>query len=354
MSLSYSRDQLLADQPFAERLRHGGRLLHGGLDAAGQYVPPRSAHRLAAIKGWREQLATAGHPIDVLGADVIPEDFFPSEEQAKVLLRNGARGAMARILTLIGLVEGFGNDGIKLMPPIDFSAHIVEPIDGTCLAHLHQGLLEAHGNDESGRGDECGHDQMWFAIRDAALDRPEILPEYFTNLPIAPPPGYEGPAQAAPDAMSVGSMMEPLMDGVDPFFELTIRGMATILVIELMAFRTFAWAGRVLSDSTCSVDPEFATSTIDHIRIDEEIHVDYLQTALAELSTLTVRRVDGGTLAGADLVRAACRSAVDNQTGDRFDRILAYRYAQIRSELLEREGGDKLIAEFDALGPVPA
>ncbi|MDP1818980.1 MAG: hypothetical protein Q8K58_03700 [Acidimicrobiales bacterium] len=354
MSLTYTRDQLLADPPFAQRLRHDGRLLHGGLDAAGQYLPPRSAHRLAAIRGWREQLAAAGHLTDVLGPEVIPDDFFPSEEQAKVLLRNGARGAMARILTLIGLVEGFGNDGIKLMPPIDFRDHLVEPIDGTCLAHLHAGLLEAHGNDESGRGEECGHDQMWFAIRDAALDRPEILPEYFTNLPIAPPPGYEGPAQAAPEAISVGSMMEPLLDGVDPFFELTIRGMATILVIELMAFRTFEWAARVLSDSACSVDPDFAISTIDHIRVDEEIHVDYLQTALAELSTLTVRKTDGSTLPGAELVAAACRSAVDNQTGDRFDRILAYRYAQIRTELLEREDGEQLIAEFDALGPVPA
>jgi hypothetical protein len=195
---------------------------------------------------------------------------------------------------------------------------------------------------------------MWFAIRDAALDRPEILPDYFTNLPIAPPPGYDGPAQASPDAISVGSMMEPLVDGIDPLFEVTIRGMATILVIELMAFRTFAWAGRVLSDSTCSVDPAFAASTIDHIRIDEEIHVNYLQTALAELSTLTIRKTDGTTLPGAELVMVACRSAVDNQTGDRFDRILAYRYAQIRRELLDREGGDQLIAEFDALGPVPA
>lgn len=354
MSLTYTRDQLLADPPFAQRLRHGGRLLHGGLDADGTYLPPRSAHRLAAIAGWRAQLAAAGHPTEVLGVEVIPEDFFPSEEQAKLLLRSGARGAMARILTLIGVVEGFGNDGIRLMPSIDLAAHLVEPIWGTCLAHLHEGLLEAHGNDEAGRGDECGHDQMWFAIRDAALDRPEILPDYFTNLPIAPPPGYQGPAQASPEAITVGSMMTPLVDGVDPLFELTIRGMATILVIELMAFRTFAWAVRVLSDSSCSADPQFATSTIDHIRVDEEIHVGYLQTALAELSTFTVKKADGTTIPGVELVTSACRAAVDAQTGDRFDRILAYRYGQIRSELLTHEDGEQLLAEFDGLGPIPA
>ncbi len=353
MSLTYTRAQLLADPPFAQRVRHGGRLFHGGLDADGGYLPPRSAHRLAAIAGWRSQLAAAGHPTEVLGAEVIPEDFFPSEEQAKLLLRNGARGATARILTLIGVVEGFGNDGIRLMPPIDLAAHVVEPIEGTCLAHLHGGLLEAHGNDESGRGDECGHDQMWFAIRDASLDRPEILPDYFTNLPIAPPPGYQGPAQAAPEAITVGSMVAPLIDGVDPLFELTIRGMATILVIELMAFRTFAWAARVLSDSSCSADPQFAAATIDRIRADEEIHVAYLQTALAELTTRTVKKADGTVVPGAELVTSACRAAVDVQTGDRFDRVLAYRYGQIRSELLEHDNGAQLLAEFDSLGPVP-
>ena len=59
-------------------------------------------------------------------------------------------------------------------------------------AHLFDGLLEAHGNDEAGRGPEAGHDQMWFAVRDAALADPPITIDMFENLPIAPPPGYEG------------------------------------------------------------------------------------------------------------------------------------------------------------------
>lgn len=354
MADTYTYEQLMADPDFADRIRHDGRLLHGGVDADGGYLPPRSRHRLTAIEGWREHLRAEGHAADVLGVEVMPDEFFPSEDQAKLLLRNGARGAMARILTLIGVVEGFGNDGIKLMPPIDLSDHIVESIDGTCLAHLHRGLFEAHGNDEAGRGDECGHDQMWFAVRDAALDRPEILPDYFTNLPIAPPPGYDGPAEAAPEAININSMMEPLVDGVDPMFELTIRGMATILVIELMAFRTFSWAETVLSDAACAVDPTFATRIIGHIRADEEIHVDYLQTALAELAVRSVVCTDGSTISGASLVQAACEAAVGAQTGDRFDRILAYRYGQVRDELATFADGDALLEEFDSLGPIPA
>ena len=56
---------------------------------------------------------------------------------------------------------------------------------------------------------------------------------------------------------------------------------------------------------------------------------------------------------GADLVSAACRTALDNQTGARFDRILDYRLAQVRAELAAHPDGDRLTAEFDALANEP-
>jgi hypothetical protein len=64
---------------------------------------------------------------------------------------------------------------------------------------------------------------------------------------------------------------------------------------------------------------------------------------------MTVRTTDGRTVPGVDLVVAASRAALDNQTGDRFDRILAYRLAQVRAELAAHPDGDRLTAEFDAL-----
>lgn len=72
MTVTYSREDLLADPPFARRLHHDGRLLHGGLDDEDRYLPPRSAHRLDAIHARREALSAAGHPVDVLGQEVIP------------------------------------------------------------------------------------------------------------------------------------------------------------------------------------------------------------------------------------------------------------------------------------------
>ena len=195
---------------------------------------------------------------------------------------------------------------------------------------------------------------MWFAVRDAALADPPITIDMFENLPIAPPPGYEGPARPSPEAITVGGMLDGLRDDVAPELQLLVRAMIQILVIELLAYHTFAWASEVLGDPECSHDAGFARDTIDHIRIDEDIHVAYLQCALAELATLTVRTVSGTTVPGADLVNAARRAALDNQTGDRFDRILAYRLAQVRSELAAHPDGARLTTEFDALAAKPA
>lgn len=352
--LRYTRAEILTNPDYSRRIERNGVLLHGGYGPDGAYLAPRSTHRIPAIAAWTDQLAATGHPTQVIDPDAVDHAFVPNAEQAKMLLRNGASGAMTRILTLIGVVEGFGNDGIKLIPAIDLQTHIVEPIADTCLGHLFGGLLEAHGNDEAGRDPEAGHDQMWFAVRDAALADPPITIDMFENLPIAPPPGYEGPAKPSPEAISVGGMLDGLRDDIAPELQLLVRAMVQILVIELLAYHTFAWASDVLGDAECSHDAGFARDTIDHIRIDEDIHVGYLQCALAELATLTVRTASGTTVPGADLVDTARRAALDTQTGDRFDRILAYRLAQVRAELAAHPEGDRLTAEFDALASTPA
>jgi hypothetical protein len=349
----FTRDEILTDPAYATRIERNGVRLHGGYDADGGYLPPRSTYRIPAIAAWTSQLAAAGHPTRVIEPTAVDRAFVPNTEQAKMLLRNGAAGAMTRILTLVGVVEGFGNDGIKLIPQVDLQALVVEPLDDSCLGHLFAGLLEAHGNDEAGRGDEAGHDQMWFAVRDAALADPPITIDMFENLPIAPPPGYAGPAKAAPEAITVGGMLAGLREDIAPELQLLVRAMVQILVIELLAYHTFAWASDVLGDPTCSADAEFARATIDHIRADEDIHVGYLQCALAELATMTVRTTDGGTTAGADLVDAASQVALDNQTGLRFERILDYRLAQVRAELAAHPDGERLTADFDALATQP-
>jgi hypothetical protein len=351
--LSYNRDELFAEHRYAQRIRRDGVLFHGGLDERGGYLSPRSLHRGGAIDAWTARLAAAGLPTKAMRFERQPQEFFPSVAQAKLLLRSGAHGAMTRILTLIGITEGFGNDGIRALPFVDFQSHFAESIDGTALAHLHGGLLEAHGADEAGREGEAGHDVMWYAIRDAALDHPAVTPDMYENLPIAPPPGYTGPARPAPEAMSAGDLIQRLFPQVDPLVEIELSVFAQILFIEIVAYDTFAWAREVLSDPACSAAPEFAPWMVDCIQQDEGLHVGYLQCALAEARARTMKTIDGGTIPGAQVVDAICAKIIRTQTGGRRERMLAYRMRQIRKELCERPEGERIVAEFERLGPVP-
>ncbi|MFU8815196.1 MAG: hypothetical protein ACNA7W_07615, partial [Pseudomonadales bacterium] len=138
-------------------------------------------------------------------------------------------------------------------------------MDGTCIAHLHRGLLVAHGQDEAGSDDEYGHDEMWFAIRDRALEDPTITDDMFENLPLAPPPGYQGKAKAAPEATSVGSVTR-LFEQIDPMVELTFLALARILHVEYGAYTTFKWAREVLADPDVSAAPEWAPAMVDNIQ----------------------------------------------------------------------------------------
>ncbi|QGG93993.1 cytochrome P450 [Actinomarinicola tropica] len=127
--LRYTRVELLTDPHHARRIERNGVLLHGGYSSDHTYLPPRSVHRVPTIDAWTAQLAAAGHPTRAIEADAVQRAFVPNTDQAKMLLRNGATGAMTRILTLIGVVEGFGSDGIKLIPPMDLTQFIVEPTE---------------------------------------------------------------------------------------------------------------------------------------------------------------------------------------------------------------------------------
>jgi hypothetical protein len=353
--LCFTREEILAEPVYARRHRYEGHTFHGGFDAQGTYLPPRSRFRVPAIEAWTRALAVAGAPTEVVSMREVDRVFFPNVAQAKLLLRHGATDAMTRMLTLIGVTEGFGNDGIRALPILDPSQLFVEPVSETCVGHLWNGLLEAHGNDEAGRADEAGHDEMWYAIRDASLGHPDIPADMFENLPIAPPPGYEGPAKPAPQALRVSSLATQLFPGqLDPLVEITLTALMQILVIELMAFSTFAWAREVLGDRDCSAAPEFAQGMIDCIQADEAIHVAYLQCALSETRARTLRTMSGETLAGAIVIDSIARKIVSENTGGRWQRMNHYRMGQIRRELESRPSGESILREFGSLGEVPA
>ncbi len=355
--LTYTRDELLAHHDYARKLTRKGRTFHGGLLADGSYRPPRSLHRIDAIRAWSDQVVASGGRLEVMNRQEIiaRNPFFPTVEQAKLLLRHGCKDAMTRLLTMIGVIEGFGNDGIRLLPPLDMQKFFVEPVQGTCLDHLHRGLLSAHGQDEAGSGVEAGHDEMWFAIRDAALDDPEVTDSMFENLPIAPPPGYQGRAKASPDALVAASQGgERLFPELAVALELTLRALAQILLVEHGAYATFNWAREVLADPACSAQPVWAPQMVDYIQADEDIHVSYLNCALAETSTRTLVGERGERLPGRIVVARICEAAIERQSGERVERMKRDRYQHILRELDRRPDGQRILAAFRSAGPVPA
>ena len=110
LQLTWTERELLADHDVAEPLVAGGVRCHGGFDADGAYVSPRTRNRVPAIEAWqqshREQFGT-----ELLDAplELWPE-VYPNVAQSKYLLREGVREPTISTLTRIGTVEGFGVD----------------------------------------------------------------------------------------------------------------------------------------------------------------------------------------------------------------------------------------------------
>jgi hypothetical protein len=93
---------------------------------------------------------------------------------------------------------------------------------------------------------------------------------------------------------------------------------------------------------------------VDCIQQDENLHVGYLQCALAEARSRTFRTLDGGALPGEEVIDKVAARIVQTQKSGRRDRMLKYRMKQIRAELAAMPRGETILNEFARLGPVPA
>src|SRR5574342_865366 len=170
--LEFSAQEILASDDALAPLVAGGVRCHGGFDADGRYRSPRTLHRAPAIAAWQARLARDGSALIEIPRTLMPPQY-PNVAQSTLLLRHGVRDPIVRTLTIISIIEGFGAIIRDVKVP-DLGALVGEPVDGTALAHLAEGLFEAHARDESGFKDEGGHKQMWEAARDLALEKPRI------------------------------------------------------------------------------------------------------------------------------------------------------------------------------------
>ena len=334
--LTFDEDELLDEHDYAAPHVVGGRRLHGGFDAEGRYLPPRSKTRRVAIDNWAAALRARGGDLLAADASLLTGPRVPNPPQQRLLIENGVTRPFWNLLTITGKIEGRGRM-IAEMPFPDFQKLVVEDIGGTALGHLRRGLLKAHGIDEGGEPDKGigGHDAMWFVARDLVFG-----------------------ADAHPDVQPPGSITRPEagqrhMPEIEMPFELALSFLMNLLLIEFRAEIGFAASQETFRAPTLfperRPEAEQAAVLVERIRTDERIHVESLRLYLGELRSLTVYTLDGGTMPGATLVDRFWASILHWATVEQ-PRLAAERlYQALREEILAGAGGENLLREFNAL-----
>jgi len=351
LQTEYTPDELLASHDYAEPLFAGGRRCHGGFMEDGTYVSPRTKGRVPAIEAWQEQHAQQ-FSTELLGVplDTWPEPY-PNVAQTRYLISHGVPEPIIATLTRIGTVEGFGSVIRNTIVP-DLQRAFAEEVDGTAMAHLQKGLYEAHARDEAGHEDEAGHNEMWFAARDIAFERPVTEDEtqrMLVRMGVASPGGGQ-PDVAAMRAAAMANRVLP--DDIDFDLESLIERMTRLLLIEISAFHLFAWAETLLSDDELVAGEGEAARLVSFIRSDETPHVEYLRTVLSEMRDRTFVAESGRKYDGTEMVRRIWDRALADSLGARRKDTMRVTLAEVERAIGSRSDGADILERFHELGSV--
>lgn len=338
--LKFSEEELLSNHSYARPHVEAGHRLHGGFDAQGHYVPPRSLGRAVAIRAWRDALRARGGELFDANASLLAGPRLPNIAQQCHLLKSGMGQPFWNSLTITGKIEARGRVLADMRFP-DLQALVVEDISEMALGHLNRGLLVAHGIDEGGEPDKGigGHDQMWFVARDMAFG-PDAFPD------VDPPESIARP--------EVGRRF---MSEIAPEHEGVLSLLMNLLMIEFRAEIGFASTQAILNNPELftdrRVEAETAANLVGRIRTDEEIHVESLRLYLGEFRELTVKTSAGGTVPGSELIDRFWSGLVQWATREQPRIAAENQRAALTPLILKQPDGARLLAEFDALGDAP-
>ena len=339
LQVDFDEHELLQDHEVAEPLIAGGARCHGGFDADGTYVSPRTKYRVPAIHAWREQHDELfGTPLLDPPLDTWPE-HYPNVAQARHLIAEGVPEPLISTLTRIGTVEGFGAN-IRHLDPSGMQRHFDEDIRGTGMDHLGRGLFEAHGRDEAGWEEEAGHKDMWFAARDIAFGRRAAEVDVEGML------ARMGFGQNRGGGAGVAERLLPADVNVN--VELIAGLMIRVLLIEVQAFHTFAWAEEWLSDPDLVAGDGEAARLVSYIRADETPHVGYLSTVLSEMRDRTWVGSGGKKHAGTDMIGTLWDRALEQSLGAGRDANRAAVLGEVEHWCARHRRGDAILEGFHA------
>jgi hypothetical protein len=333
--LNYTTDEILADHPYAKPHEEAGYRLHGGFDAEGNYVSPRTLHRWPAIRAWEEALKARGGNLVDSSQALMARGNFPNTAQQNLLLELGLGETLWNSLTVTGVIEARGKRLAEATAP-DFQSIVVEDIRDTATGHLNKGLLKAHGLDEG--GDDArglgGHDSMWFAVRDLLFGK-----------------------NAYPDPVIPENLSRPelgrLMPQIPKEYEDWILLLMNVLMIEVRAENFFAFCTTVMRDPANFRDRReaalHAADIVDRIRQDEAPHVGYLTDVISELRSFTFKAIDGGTVTGLQMIDPIWRGMVQWHAVSNFEHAREQTRVELVKRLEAQPNGRELARRFDAL-----
>lgn len=344
--LTYTRDELMAEHDYAEPHIVHGRRMHGGFLADGTYTPPRTLHRGPAVEAWTEALRSRGGEILDATASLLDGVRLPNVEQSRVLLRNDLGETFWNTLTIIGKIEARG----RLLADVEFpdlQPHVVDDISAMAIGHLNKGLLVAHGLDEGGIPDTQdpakgigGHDEMWFAARDLAFG-PDAHPDVDPPESIARDDGGEG--------FAAGRRIPELPPEIEGMLSL----LTNLLIIEFRAELGFSESQAILRTPGLFGDDATAAEAaeiIGRIRTDEEIHVTSLRLYLGEIRSITFKTLDGGTIAGAEVIDRFWGDLVQWATVEQPKLAAEQQREMLEARIRQHPAADRVLQEFDAVG----
>ncbi len=333
--LTYTTEEILADHSYAKPQIEAGNRLHGGFDAQGNYVSPRTLNRCRAINAWGDALKSRGHEMIDSSQQLMVHGTFPNVEQQSLLLEFGLGQTLWDSLSITGVIEARGRVLAEATAP-DFQPIVIEDISQTAVGHLNKGLLRAHGLDEGGdpsRG-EGGHDSMWFAVRDMLFGK------------------HAYPHAEVPESLSKPEMGR-MMPQTPPDYENWILLLMNVLMIEIRAENFFNFCMAVMRDPRNFRDRRetalHAAALVSRIRADEAPHVGYLTVAVSELRSFTFRLANGERMSGASFIDPIWRAMVQwhSVTNVEWDREQTRKdFAKMFAAL---PNGDQLTRQFHAL-----
>jgi hypothetical protein len=348
LQVEFAEVELLAQHPFEAPLIAGGVRCHGGFDGDGKYMSPRTLNRIPAIRAWQlqreEQFNT---PILDVALERWPE-HFPNVPQAKFLIANAIREPIISTLTRVGTIEGFGG-GIRYSAIKNMQEHFDEEIRGCAMDHLDRGLFEAHARDEAGYEEEGGHKQMWFAARDVAFESPVDEADI---ADIMKRMGFGGAPQMTPEEARALALQNMVFPDIALELEQTIQRMVRLLLIEISAYHTFAWAEEVLSDRKLVAGAGAASALVSYIRQDESPHVEYLKTVLSEMRDRTFKGQSGKNHEGTKIITKYWETALADSLGARRQGNIQMSYNEILHALQGKPKAKDILAEFHSLGSI--